>query len=161
MAIFIWQVHIHTLKTVTCHIKPRVSNTSLIYFQTHKSCKFNATTFGDELTNWIFDLATSWPAVLGDEMTRATSWPVIIQCCHLLALIKMNKKMTISDWWLWMITRPTAFCVETKHKLRFAKYLFNIVLWIVSIRKKTTLDLTSTNYIANVMFLLLFFKEFR
>ena len=50
---------------------------SLIYFQTHKSCNFNATTFGDELTNWIFDLATSWPAVLGDEMTRATSWPVI------------------------------------------------------------------------------------
>ena len=60
-----------------CHIKPRESNTSLIYFQTHKSCNFNATTFGDELTNWIFDLATSWPAVLGDEMTRATSWPVI------------------------------------------------------------------------------------
>ena len=35
---------------------------------------------GDELTNWIFDLATSWPAVLGDEMTRATSWPVINWC---------------------------------------------------------------------------------
>ena len=45
------KVHIHTLKTVTYHIKPRVSNTSLIYFQTHKSCNFNAMTFGDELTN--------------------------------------------------------------------------------------------------------------
>ena len=40
-------------------------------------------------------LATSWPAVLGDEMTRATSWPVTVHTCQSVPNVFINLRILV------------------------------------------------------------------
>ena len=130
------------------HIAPWVSNTSLIYFQTHKSCNFNATTFGDELTNLIFDLATSWPAVLGDEMTRATSWPVIglsysdsnkcrfwSELVNIWAIIQLN-------WCIFVHLGLTNFFFNyskcsTNYVICWSELWWLIIIWLLTLKSNS------------------------
>ena len=51
--------------SIICYINELLIRSWFIIFGMVCWCKF-------------FILATSWPAVLGDEMTRATSWPVTL-----------------------------------------------------------------------------------
>ena len=68
---------------------------------------------------WRRVLATSWPAVLGDEMTRATSWPVTVIHGILSNCYKKKKSVTegyftqthISIWCnLWF--RTCYYCIS-------------------------------------------------